>query len=83
MEKILIHLYVPALMRDYDLFVPQDVPCERLLPVLTDGLLQLSHGRYDPSGQEHLTAEGQKAPMQPDKTLADYGIRDGETLLLV
>ncbi len=83
MEKLLIRLYVPALMQHYDLFMPQDVPVARLLPVMTEGLVQLSQGRYSPSGRECLMASGAEAPLQPEKTLYDYGIQDGDRLLLI
>ncbi len=83
MEKLLIHLYVPALMRDYDLFVPQNVPIRKLIPVLTDGISQLSLKKYNASGLECLMSSDGNAPLHPDKTLADYGIRDGAMLLLI
>ena len=83
MEKLLIHLYVPALMQDYDLFVPQDVPIARVILVLTDGVAQQSQGKYCPSQRECLIPAGADAPLRPDKTLADYGIQDGEMLLLI
>ncbi len=83
MEKLLIHLYVPALVKDYDLFVPQDVPIRTVTLVIENGVRELSVNRYTPSGKAFLLLQGGAAPLDPEKTLADYGVQDGENLLLV
>ena len=83
MEKLLIHLYVPALMRDFDVFMPQDVPISRMIQMLTNGLVQLSQGKYAKSGLECLALSSSSAPFYPDKTLNDYGIQDGEVIFLI
>jgi len=83
MNKLLVHLYVPAIMRDFDIFIPRDVPIGKLIPVLVEGIVQLSYGKYGASHRECLTPGGAGAPLQPDRALMDYGIQDGEMLLLI
>ena len=83
MEKLLINLYVPSLMQDYDLFVPQEVEIQKTLSLIADGVVELSGGRYQKSGKEVLIRDGTNKPLHPWKTLYDYDIMDGERLILV
>ena len=83
MEKLLMHLYVPALMKDYDLNIPQDVGISTLLPVLTKGIRELSNGQYKPSGNESLILRQSDYPLDPGRTLYEYGARDGDDIMLI
>ena len=83
MEKLLIHLYVPALAREYDLFVPQDVTIRKVTNVIESGIQELSSGRYTPSGKALLTVQGGKQPLDPEQTMMMYGLHDGEDLVLI
>ena len=83
MEKLLISLIVPALEQRYDLFVPQDVPVQTLIEVMVNGVRDLSDEQYQSSGREMLMSARFDLPLQQDQTLSAYGIRDGETLILI
>ncbi len=83
MEKLLISLIVPALEQRYDLFVPQDVPVRTLIEVMVNGVRDLSDEQYQSSGREMLMSARFDLPLQQDQTLSAYGIRDGETLILI
>ena len=54
MEKILIDLYVPSIQMGYDVFVPSDLTLRELLPLLLEGVVDLSGGKYKVSGRELL-----------------------------
>ena len=83
MEKLLVHLYVPALMKDYDLNIPQEVRIGTLIPVLSQGIRELSNGQYKPSGSESLILRQADHPLNPVHTLYEYGARDGDDLMLI
>ena len=83
MEKLLIHLYIPAVQKNFDLFLPQEIPIEQIVQALSKGVQELSRERYAISGQEMLLQEGAIAPLSPKETLYQYGVRDGDKLLLI
>lgn len=83
MEKLLISLIVPALERRYDLFVPQDVPIRKVIEVMINGVRDLSDEQYQTSGREMLMSDRYDLPLREDQPLCAYGIRDGETLILI
>ena len=83
MEKLLIRLSVPAAQKCFDLFLPQDVPIRQVVRSAADGVRDMTNGRYAPSGREMLIPEGAEAPLAPEKHLEQYGIRDGDRLIMI
>ena len=83
MEKILVGLFVPAVNRHMDLFVPQNSRIGSLTEILAKGVSDLSDGRYCVSGCELLSLKDPDALLNPALTLADYGIQDGAQLILM
>ena len=83
MEKLLIHLYVPAVAEDFDLFVPADLSVEKVIRILATGIEESTNGRSRPSGRETLMpGDGRKA-FRPECRLAEYAVRDGDKLILI
>ena len=83
MEKVLIHLSVPAVQESFDLFLPQDVEISQIIESMTEGISEMTSKRYAVSGKEMLIPEDSPVPLCPEKTLSQYGIQDGERLILV
>ena len=82
MRKILVGLRVPSIQEKYDLFIPSDMDIGLLTELLTDGVKELSEGRYRPCAPNLLTMENAKLPLNPEKSLEDYGAEDGVKLTL-
>lgn len=83
MEKILIGLYVPAAQERFDIFVPEDLGISVLSKMLAEGVVDLCNGRYNYSGHEMLMLKNPDLLLNPAKTMADYGIKDGSQLVLL
>lgn len=83
MEKLLIARAVPALGKTYDLSVPDFLPVGQLIPLLAEALADLSGGGYISSKGELLCRAEAKGILDPDHTLGEYGIQNGEELLLL
>ena len=83
MDKKLISLYVPAVQERFDLMVPMELEIGVLTRLLTDGVRELCKGRFSPSGKETLSLYQPAALLHPDKTLSNYGVEDGEQLVLI
>lgn len=82
MKKTLIGLSVPAIQEQFDLLVPVNIDVAELIKLLVDGVSELCNGHYAPSDLCLLTMKNPDMLLQPDKTLADYGVADGSQLVL-
>ncbi|MBQ7871590.1 MAG: hypothetical protein IJ357_05565 [Oscillospiraceae bacterium] len=82
MEKLLISLYVTSLQQQFDLFVPGALPLRSLIPLITEGLVELSGGRYQPSGRELLCVRRPDVLLDGSMSLEDYRLHNGEELIL-
>lgn len=82
MNKILIELAVPSIEEHFDLFVPVNVPVGQLCELLADGLTQMTNGHYCSSGRELLCLNAPNKLLAKDLTLGDYGIYNGDKLVL-
>lgn len=82
MEKIWIALAVPALGASYDLSLPDFLPVGQLIRLLTEALAEISGGEYISSKGELLCRGEAGGVLDPAHTLGEYGIQNGEELLL-
>ena len=82
MDKILIGLSVPSIEEHFDLFVPANLPIGQLSKLLTDGLAQMTNGYFQSSGRELLCLKDPNRLLAEDMTLEDYGIFNGDQLIL-
>lgn len=83
MQRILIGLFVPAVNKHYDVFVPTGLDLRSLSDLLSNGVAELSDGRYSPSRLEMLTLKEPETLLRPDRCLDDYNIEDGAELILI
>ena len=83
MEKILIDLYVPSIQMGYDVFVPSDLTLRELLPLLLEGVVDLSGGKYKVSGRELLCLQDPDMLLSASATLSYYKIRNGDRIVLL
>ena len=82
MRKILIGLYVPALQQSFDLFVPPALPVRQLIQIISEGLAELSNGWYNTEQVHYHCLKEPERLLSGGKTLADYGLKDGNCLIL-
>lgn len=83
-KKLLIDLKFPFLEKTYDFWLDPDIPCVRLLREVY---------RVISTYEKELTQEEQEGQIlcrpsdgsvcPPDSTLREWGVRSGETLMLV
>ncbi len=83
MDKVLICLLVPPAKRSFDLFVPMDLDIGTLTRVIADGVEELCRGYYVSSHEEMLSRKDPDLLLNPFRTLASYGVRDGAVLVLL
>ena len=83
MDKILISLFVPALPKYYEIFIPTDMPVAQMLKLIISGVTELSSNRYFSSGEELLFWDQFGALSALNRTPCDYGLKNGDTLMLL
>ena len=83
MNKVLIELHVPAIYTQFDIFAPIDVPIKDLKGILTNGIVEITNGKYIASECEQLCLKEPTGLLNPSLTLQDYGIKDGMQLYLI
>ena len=54
MSKIITALSVPVLNEKYDIFLQDNITIEQLIPVIIQGIFDVSSGKYSSSGNEML-----------------------------
>ena len=82
MNKLLITLEIPSMGESFDLFAPGFLEIRMLIPLLTEAVAELSGHRFTPSGGELLCSEKGETLFRPDRTLGDYGVKNGDRLML-
>ncbi len=82
-RKILICLEVPSVSRTYEVLVPGDLKVRDLTPLLVKAAADLSDGTYVSSGHEFLCARHSGHLLDEDAVLTDYGIGNGEHLIML
>ena len=82
MDKILICLQVPAIIRSFDVFVPLDMNINELIKVLVKGVIEMSDNSYISSNEENLNLKN-NILLNPALTLQSYSIKDGEEIFLI
>ena len=83
MEDLLVNVKVPSIQENYDIFVPSDLRIARLTEVLSEGVRELTNGRYQRSGKEMLMLLDPDTLLDPEKTLPDYQVENGAQLMLL
>ena len=83
MNRVLVELYVPAIGEHFDMFVPTDVPIQKLNKIIASGVAELTNGIYIVSNEEQLCTKEPCGVLNPMLTLQDYGANDGEQIYLI
>lgn len=82
MEKILVSVYVVSLQTRYDLFIPMMLTMQELAQLIANGLVELTNGRYEPSGKEMLCLKEPPTLLHQQRTPEDFALRNGDELVL-
>jgi len=82
MEKILVSVYVVSLQERFDLFIPMMLTMQELAGLIATGLAELTNGRYEISGREMLCLKNPDTLLNQKKTPEDFGLRNGDELVL-
>lgn len=83
MSKILVHLEVPAIEKNYDILVPDDLEVQTLTPMLTEAIESLTNRHYVSSGQNMLCLREPDTLLLQNRTLSNYKVKNCDHLVLL
>lgn len=83
MEKILVSIECPSIAQKFDVYVPKSLTVKEAAGLLGRGLEELSNHRYVSSGNEFLCMKETKVLLREEATLRDYGIQNGDCLVII
>ena len=82
-HKVLVRLEVPSIRNEYEVLIPDRLKVREVLPLFIKAVTEFSSGMYMSSGHEFLCAKRQNYLLDEDASLADFGVRNGDHLLLL
>ena len=83
MDRILINVTIPLIEKTYDMFVPARCRIGKLVEIISNGVKELSDGKFVPSGDEQLVCADPEMLPDPQNTMFDYGFSDGSRFFLI
>lgn len=83
MDKVTIQLMSPVLGEVYEIQVPVNLEIKWVTHLLIELLIDLSAGRYQPSGTEILCRRDSARVLHEAKNLGEYCVKNGEELVLL
>lgn len=81
--KILINVYVPAIEMKYDILVPSFLRIRNIASLIAETVENLSNHIYISSGAEYLCSVDKNILLRPNATLEQYGIQNGDHLVMM
>lgn len=81
--KILVNIYIPAISQNYDVRIPDSLRIKNVVSMIADTVEELSRNLYVSSGDEQLCSVEKNILLRHNATLAQYGIQNGDHLVLM
>lgn len=81
--KILVNVSVPAIFGDYDILIPSFLTIGEIIPLIANAVEELSNSMYKSSGNESLCHAERAVLLNQNITIKEYGIQNGDHLVLI
>lgn len=83
MDKVLIHMQVPAIGQSFDVYIPTFLSIAEITKLLIKALHDFSERHYVSSGSEVLCHVERNLLLEPDGTPEYYRIKNGDHIILI
>ena len=83
MQKILVDVEVPSIQKDYEVNIPDDLCIGKVIELLSMMVEEQSGGTFTSSDNEILCIRNRNLIMSRDCSLVDYGVLNGDHLVLM
>lgn len=83
MDKIIIHLIIPAISQEYDLYIPTTISIKELTDLMVRAVKEITNNLYVSSGKEFLCLKEKNILLIQEFTVESYGIQNGDHIVLI
>lgn len=83
MNQFLFEIYVPSLMKSFDVRVPKDIFLYQAIPLITEALEKYTDGVYKASDDEVLCNKENGLMLNLNSTPIELGLLNGSQLVLI
>ena len=81
--KVLVNIHIPAISKEYDILVPDSLRIKNVVSLIANTAETLSNQMYVASGEECLCSLEKDIVLRNNATLEQYGIRNGDHLIMM
>ena len=81
--KLLVNVHIPAISQKYDILVPRFLKIKTVTSLIANAVKDLSGNLYVVSGEECLCSVEKNIMLRPNTTLEQYGIQNGDHLVMM
>ena len=81
--KLLVNISIPAISEKYDVLIPDSLRIRNIISLIASTVEDLSDHRYVTSGEECLCSAEKNILLRPNATLQQYGIQNGDHLIMM
>lgn len=82
MDKVVVTVVIPSLSMHYDISLPRYMTVSETVHLLSEALVGVTGNIYVPSNEELLCWHEKGIVLNRQKTISDYGIKNGDLLYL-
>lgn len=83
MNKVLVKLYVPAIEKEYDIWLPINKKVHKIVSLLEKSINELCGGYYTPSKIPMLYDKNSAKPYNMNLNVKDNNIKNGAEIILI
>lgn len=83
MNKVLVKLYVPAIEKEYDIWLPINKKIYKIVGLLEKSVNELCGGYYTPSKTPMLYDKSSAKPYNMNLNVKENNIKNGTEIILI
>ncbi len=83
MDNILVEMYLPAIRRYYDIYIPLHLKLHEVEPLIQSAFSELSDGYYAPSKDMVLYDRATDQVLDINMSAMELGLCNGSRLMLI
>lgn len=83
MNKLYVEIYVPALEKTFDFFLPENLPIYDVAGMVKAAVENVGDGRFTPDENTVLCSRETGEELDPNRPVRDSGLKNGSRLMLI
>ncbi len=83
MKKLTVEVYLPAVLKSFDVRIPADMRLSQITPLISEALAQMSGALYSAGAVSLLCDYKSGEILNINMTAWDLGLRNGSRLMLI